>query len=247
MSRLPGLLLDSAADALFDTGAGEGSFAFDGAVAAVFDDMIARSVPLYRETTRLIAARVACALAGEDAPRVVEVGAATGTLLLAVGELLPTAALVAIEPSEAMARRIEAKAARVGRAITIEARGAEEAPIGSAAAVLSTFTLQFVDEATRLQVLADVRASLAPGSPFVLAEKIAAPDAPTQAAWDATYEAYKRDRGYPERAIAAKRQALRGVLRPWTEARWHEVLAEAGFSTREPITRWGPFGAWWCT
>lgn len=247
LAHLPELRLDSAADALFDRGADAGSFAFDGTVAAVFDDMIARSVPLYRETTRLAAARVVHACRDLSAPRIVELGAATGTLLLAVGELLPEATLVAVEPSAAMAARIQTKAARAGRTVLVEARGAEEQSIGPASAVLSTFTLQFLEPSIRARVLADVRSALSPGRPFVLAEKLAAPDAQTQAAWDATYDAFKRDRGYPEGAIAAKRQALRGVLQPWTEARWHEALAAAGFATREPLTRWGPFGAWWCT
>src|SRR5262245_6422975 len=89
-------------DNLFTTDAGH-HFTFDANVAAVFDDMIERSVPFYTEVQRML---IELALKYLDADGVMyDIGCSTGTTLAALAALVdPTRNIrfVGLEPAAAM-------------------------------------------------------------------------------------------------------------------------------------------------
>jgi hypothetical protein len=74
-----------ARDNLFDTAAPAVRFEFNEQVAAVFDDMLNRSIPFYREVISLTAGILARTLAPGDT--VYDLGCSTGTTLLHLAAL----------------------------------------------------------------------------------------------------------------------------------------------------------------
>ena len=92
-------------DDLFHGSAHRGSdFAFDEKVARVFDDMLARSIPLYAEQQRMIG-DIARRFWVEDT-RVADLGCSLGTTLINIAGLLPDhAALCGYDNAEAMLQR----------------------------------------------------------------------------------------------------------------------------------------------
>src|SRR5215831_3591130 len=76
-------------------------WSFDGEVAAVFDDMLARSIPGYGEM-RLVVYEIARRFLGEPG-RLVDLGAARGEAVAPLLGERPDAEAVAVEISEPMA------------------------------------------------------------------------------------------------------------------------------------------------
>lgn len=237
----PTLVLGGDRDRLFAERA-PGPFVFDADVVRVFDDMVDRSVPLYRATEHAVASTVASVV--PDGGRVLDLGCSTGTGTLAIANACQhrNVTVEGWDRSPEMVARAREKANGVA-GVTYVARDIVDATLPDVAAICAIYTMQFTPPDARPALLGRVRAALPPGGAFVWAEKMAAPDPATQTHWDAMYDAYKLDRGYSPVEIEAKRRALSGVLVPWTEERWRVALAEAGFTRVTPLLRWLPFGS----
>ncbi|RMG27641.1 MAG: carboxy-S-adenosyl-L-methionine synthase CmoA [Gammaproteobacteria bacterium] len=221
-------------------------FRFDEAVAAVFPDMIRRSVPGYEDLVRLtglLAARHA-----RPGTRIYDLGCALGAALLAVRRCLqtPDVELVGVDNAPAMLARARAlcAAGEPGPPVRLECRDVTEIPIERASVVILNLTLQFVDPARRLPLLERIRAGLVDGGMLLLAEKVCFANDRTDAFMTAMHEAYKRANGYSETEIARKRAALERVLRPDPPELHEDRLRMAGFTRIEPWYRCLNFAAW---
>ena len=211
-------------------------FAFDEGVAAVFQDMIRRSVPGYETVvacTGLIAARH-LPVGGTCYDLGCSLGASSHAVLRAVGER--ECRIVAIDGSEAMVERARALAAGEGRIewVVGDIRNVE---LGSANVVMLNFVLQFLPPEDRLALLTRIREALVPGGVLLLAEKLAASPEAEELHLD-----FKRANGYSELEIAQKRTALENVMRIDDLDAHHERLAAAGFGEVETWFRclnWG--------
>lgn len=236
-----GLVLEGERDALYETRAGD-PFVFDAAVVQVFDDMIARSVPLYGETERVVAQTVADSV--PSGGRIVDLGSSTGTGCLAMAAACRGRGvrIEGVDLCEEMVARARAKAAAHGVCgVRYSVGDIAEVALGASDAITAVYTLQFVAPPRRAALLARIAAALPAHGVFVFAEKLAAPDAATQSLWDTIHEQFKRDQGYSEREIAAKRASLVGVLQPWTATQWEDAIVGAGFRSIAPLVQWGPF------
>jgi tRNA (cmo5U34)-methyltransferase len=216
---------------------GAGSFRFDERVADVFPDMIRRSVPGYELIVPMIgqlARRYA-----QDGTVIYDLGCSLGTVTLALGDALAgrPVRIVAVDASEAMARRCRAAVERRCPPVTTEVlRGdVRDLEIADASMVVLNFTLQFVDEAGRPGLLERIGAGLRPGGVLVLSEKIRFESDAEQQRQTGWHEDFKRMQGYTELEIARKRTALERVLRPESERVHVERLRKAGFRR---VTRW---------
>lgn len=228
-------------DTLFESRA-PGPFVFDADVARVFDDMIDRSVPLYRETELTVAATVASIV--PDGGTIVDLGCSTGTgtIAMALACVGRGVTVHGWDRSAEMIARAQDKAAGVpGTHFAV--RDVCDTALPPVDVLTAIYTLQFTPPGRRPELLAELCRALRPGGALVWAEKMAAPDPQTQAHWDAMYDAYKLGRGYSREEIRAKRAALDGVLVPWTEPQWREALRAAGFVRVSPLLRWLPFGS----
>lgn len=212
-------------------------FAFDEAVAAVFPDMIRRSVPGYETVipiTGLLAARALRHAAGAPA-RAYDLGCSLGATSVAVLRRMgdEPCEVVAVDEAEAMIRRARAL---VGDPRIRFVRGdIREQALAPCRAVTLSYVLQFLPPQDRPGLLRRIREALAPGGVLLLSEKIRFDDAATQREMEVAHLDYKRANGYSELEISQKRTALENVMIVDTEAEHRERLSQAGFSR---VRRW---------
>jgi tRNA (cmo5U34)-methyltransferase len=231
-------------DTLYRLGNCTDSFTFNDKVAEVFDDMVNRSVPLYGTVidaiTRLLNHHFSGSLTLYD------LGCSTGTTLLELSRRLNHDPLTMIgidnaPPMLAKARRKAGLYRRTG-SLVFQKGDITTCSIEDANAILCNYTLQFVRPQVRAQVVRRIYEALPPGGLFILCEKVLAKGA-FQHPFIEIYHDFKRDQGYSELEIAAKREALENVLIPFTVDDNLALLEKAGFAEVEIFCRWFNFAA----
>lgn len=226
-----------------------GSFRFDEQVAAVFPDMINRSVPGYALIVPMIG-QLARRYVQPDST-VHDLGSSLGAVSLAVQDGLRgrpglgATRIIATDNSPAMVARfndlLEKRTAHPDplrdKPVPIESvlGDIREAEIHDASMVVLNFTLQFLELQERDALLRRIAAGLRPGGVLILAEKIRFEDEAVQLRQTDWHHDYKRLQGYSEMEIAGKRAALEQVLKAEREATHLARLEAAGFKR---VTRW---------
>ena len=220
-----------------------GRWEFDEKVTAVFDDMLARSIPGYEEmrrTTTELALRFA-----QPNTAVVDLGCSRGAALEPIADVLgPSCVYVGVEVSEPMrAAAVERFKGRVNAAIyDLDLR--DDYPSAAASVTLAVLTLQFVPIEYRQRIIADAWERTVPGGVFLLVEKVLGSDAFADRTLVETYLERKGENGYTPEQINAKRRSLEGVLVPVT-ADWNvQLLERAGWAHVDCYWRSLNFGAW---
>jgi tRNA (cmo5U34)-methyltransferase len=206
-----------------------GDFVFDAAVAAVFPDMISRSVPGYAavvNTIRLLAERYA-----QPGSNLVDLGCSLGaaTVALAAGAAGRGCRVVGVDNAPAMLERAAGSTAADYPWIEWRCADIREVELGDCSVVVSNFTLQFLPAPQRLGLLQRVAAALRPGGVLVLSEKIRAADAEGDSLLTELHHAFKQANGYSELEISRKRAALERVLVPEDLQTHRARLTQAGF------------------
>lgn len=203
-------------------------FVFDERVAAVFPDMIRRSVPGY-ETVLPLSGLLAARHMGNGG-RCYDLGCSLGATALAVlrGIDDPGARIIAVDNSPAMLARARKLHAGEHRIEWIEC-DLLDTPIEDANAVVMNYTLQFIPLSQRAELLARINQGLKPGGALIISEKIRFDDVALQAEFEAAHLDFKRANGYSELEVAGKRAALERVLLPETEGEHLARLTAAGF------------------
>jgi tRNA (cmo5U34)-methyltransferase len=209
-------------------------FAFDDAVAAVFPDMIRRSVPGYETVipmTGLLAVRHLDTLATtRTTQRMYDLGCSLGATTLAILRQLGSAAaeIVAVDNAPAMIDR--ARTAIVDPRVSFHLADVRTFELEPAAVVLLNYVLQFVPPADRVPLLARIRNALEPGGLLVVSGKIRFEDPVEQAFHEAAHLDFKRANGYSELEISGKRSALENVMIVDSEPEHVRIFTAAGFS-----------------
>jgi len=224
---------------------GDRDFRFDATVAAVFDDMLERSVPGYRQVIAMTGAILTRYLAPGDL--VYDLGCSTGTTLLELAGCLnaPGLRFVGLDNSPAMLAKARRKAGLPGLSAQVEFWEADitATRLEPAGAVLMNYTLQFVAPDRRQDFLHTVYQALRPGGVLILSEKTVATDSKLDQTYLEFYLDFKRANGYSETEIARKRQALEKVLIPFSLADNLRMLTAAGFAKVEPFHQWFNFAS----
>ncbi len=240
------MAVEDGRDTLFEDARGPHPFRFDAGVAAVFEDMIRRSVPGYETLVELIG--VIGAEYAQAGTRVYDLGCALGAASMAIARHLrtPGVRLFAVDRSADMADRCRGRLHGMGGFERTEVVCADIAGlrVENASVVVLNLTLQFVEPALREPLLARIRSGLRPGGVLVLSEKTAAADGAGAQRWTALHEAYKRAQGYSALEIARKRAALEAVLIPEAEAVHESRLQRAGFGEVRQWFRCLHFVSW---
>lgn len=221
-------------------------FAFDDDVAAVFDNMVSRSIPLYAETLKLTAELVRWH--AREGQTVVDAGTSTGALFDGLAPLLcrGTIRLRAIDASSAMleAARDRAEHLDIADQVSVECADLRDVQWNGEPIVIFNYVLQFLPPEDRLPLLTEVRRSVGDSGLIIVSEKTCADEPAQQQLSDEFYYAFKRRNGYSETEIHQKRKALDGVLVPRTD-RWTEnTLRQAGFDHVHRMMSWMPFVTW---
>lgn len=224
------LELNSDCDDLFLQQSWPKPFEFDEGVVRVFDDMVSRSVPLYRDV--LISAAQWALAYYQPHTCIIDIGCSTGTLLELVGrQLSASARLIGIDNAEAMRSKALEKLSHLNSKHHIEiiCAAAEDCSFEHSSVVVMNYTLQFLPLKQRRRVLQSIFEGLLPGGLLFLSEKVISPFPQFQETMTQNYEAFKAKNGYARREIERKKEALENVLIPLTEAQLRQMLNDCGF------------------
>ncbi len=230
-------------DRLFDIEAVDEDFSFNERVVEVFDDMLDRSIPFYREVIRATADLLDTLLREND--RIVDLGCATGTTLLEFCRLMNTEkiAYLGVDNSKAMLEKARLKAELYTKTRQIDFLEEDIANInlpGTGAFILN-YTLQFIRPVQREDFLKKIHANLRPGGVLILGEKTICHDRLLNRVFIELYHNFKRNKGYSELEIAKKREALENVLIPFSLEENRALLRKVGFASAESYFQWYNF------
>ncbi len=216
-------------------------FEFDEVVASVFDDMVSRSVPFYKEA--LVLACDFLALRLPQNARVVDLGCSTASTLLYLARTRGDLLLTGIDNSKAMLEVAKNKAAGFGARLNLVLGDILTSDFSGCDAVVLNYSLQFVRPPKRAAFLRKIYESLNSGGVLVLSEKLVFENGQLAKEMIALYESYKERQGYTKTEIATKRAALENVLVPFTRAENETLCREAGFTRFETLFCWGNFAS----
>jgi tRNA (cmo5U34)-methyltransferase len=218
-------------------------FRFDETVAQVFDDMVSRSVPFYREIQRMV-----CELSHDFAranTNLYDIGCATATTLLTMDKVLdPTIRFVGIDNSEEMLSQARKKvdSDKTKRAIEFVCADIEKGfSVENASVIIMILTLQFVRPLYRERVMKTIYQGLNDQGCLILIEKLTNGDTIFNRLFISHYYDFKRRNGYSEIEISQKREALENVLIPYRMQENIELLQGVGFRHSEVFFRWYNF------
>jgi tRNA (cmo5U34)-methyltransferase len=210
-----------------------GLFVFDDKVASVFPNMIKRSVPGYPTIvamTGLLAARYATA-----GSHLYDLGCSLGASSLAMRQNLqvPDCTIVGVDTSQPMLERCRTIIDTDTHDTPVEliCKPLQEVDITNASVVVLNFTLQFIEQAQRDDVIRNIYAGLRPGGIMVLSEKVVFEDPHLDQLNIDLHHEFKRANGYSDLEIAQKRDSIENVLVPETLKEHRQRIAQAGFSS----------------
>ena len=215
-------------------------FEFDADVAAVFDDMLQRSVPFYKEVLKLTS-HFAALYVGENG-RVYDLGCSTASQLLDIERTLENPAeLIGIDNADAMLEQAHRKIDAFGSKVEAVKGDILTHPYKEADVMLSNYTLQFIRPLEREKLVETVYGNLKEGGAFIFSEKVISEDKKLNKELIECYYDYKKAQGYSEYEIAQKREALENVLVPYTADENMTMCKRSGFKHCEMIFRWANF------
>jgi tRNA (cmo5U34)-methyltransferase len=221
----------------------KGSFVFDGKTAAVFDDMLARSVPFYFEIQRMIA-ELAVSFARNKSD-IYDIGCSTGVTLLNLASRLPEQTrLIGIDLSREMLKKAEAKLKRknvLGRCVLRNVDLTRDLEIKNASVAIMNLTLQFVNPSRRHLVVKKIYNGLNRGGCLILVEKIKSNEPEFERRFVEFYYDFKMRNHYSRLEISKKREALENVLIPYTHDANIMLLKKSGFKKVDSFFKWYNF------
>ncbi len=211
------------------------AFKFDETIAAVFPDMIKRSVPGY--STIITAIGLLAGRYAQPNSHCYDLGCSLGAATFAMRAQISAenCRLVAVDNSAAMLATCQDHLTKMPAALPVELVCADirEVPIKNASVVVLNFTLQFIPIQDRLALLTGIFQGLLPGGVLILSEKLKSDDDRQNALQIEMHHLFKKANGYSDLEISQKRTALENVLIPETFLQHQQRLQKAGFSSTE--------------
>jgi tRNA (cmo5U34)-methyltransferase len=214
-------------------GSGKAPFEFNAQVAAVFDDMVSRSVPFYREVLRMTAE-----LAHDfyqPGTQIYDLGCSTGALvpLLEAHFGDDGFTYTGLDNSADMIRQANLRCPRMNSGAT-EAKfiiaDITKFDFDPASVFVSNYTFQFLKPLARQALLRRIYTALNNDGCLLLSEKCLEDSSDVSRLYADHYHAMKARNGYSELEIAEKREALENVLIPFRVSENIDMLREAGFN-----------------
>lgn len=221
----------------------DGQWQFGDDVTAVFDDMLARSIPQYDVMRQSVFDLGAPFIQPES--WITDLGCSRGEALAPfVDQYHAQNYFLGIEVSESMYYAARTRFAGNDRVVIRQEDLRLRCPAEPSSLTLSVLTLQFTPIEYRQRILQDVYNALLPDGAFILVEKVLGSDAVINSLMVDRYYDLKGANGYSPEQIERKRLSLEGVLVPVT-AKWNEdLLHSAGFKQMDCFWRWMNFAGW---
>lgn len=215
-------------------------FEFDEEVAAVFDDMLARSVPFYDESQKITQFFALKQL--QNGGVLYDLGCSTASLLLSIHRGLKTeATLIGLDNSHAMLEQANKKIEAYGANIDVKYGDILDYDYKEADVFVSNYTLQFIRPLVREELINKIATTLKKGGVFIFSEKVISHHSKLNKDLIECYYDFKKEQGYSEYEIMQKREALENVLVPYSEEENIKMALSNGFSHCEVVFRWANF------
>jgi len=210
-------------------------FTFDQKVVDVFDDMVLRSVPGYKQMIELIG------LAGRTFPvinsNVYDLGCSTGAATLSIASNLKSESIkiFSIDNSQEMLDQCSKNLLGTEANIQYICDDIENIQFENASLIVLNLTLQFIKPKNRSKLVKRMYDSLLPGGALIISEKIIHENEEINKSLVSLHESFKRENGYSETEIAQKRKAIEEVLIPESIENHLRRLNDGGF--KKPLVQ----------
>ncbi len=223
-------------DKIYRNDEGAEPFRFNDKVAAVFPDMLRRSIPGYTASLEAIGSLAARYVrAGTNC---YDLGCSLGAATLAMRQGIrePCCRIVAVDVAPAMIARCQEIIAEDDRLsapetdVDVVASDIRDIEIVNASMVVLNYTLQFLGVDDRDELLRRIARGLNKGGLLVLSEKVVDENPAMEDLLVELHHEHKRRNDYSALEISRKRAALEEVLIPEAVATHRERLERAGFS-----------------
>lgn len=218
-------------------------FEFNEEVAQVFDDMIERSVPYYKEAQRQIIQMVKHH--DKKIQKIYDLGSSTGNLTFALARALndPNREYIGIDQSPAMIQksRERLKQWHIPGKIVFECEDILKTSFENADAIICNYTLQFLSLEKRILLLKKIFTGLNKNGLLIVSEKTKPDSDEINNLFTKIHENFKENKSYSKLEIAQKRKALENVLIPFSLSKNLQMIHEAGFRSCEPFLLWNNF------
>ena len=216
-------------------------FEFDESVASVFDDMLSRSVPFYKQVQDLVIDLIN--LNAKDGNKLIDLGCSTAKFLLELNSKSKAKLeLIGIDNSKPMLEQAQKKCIAYGADnIKLDFADIKEYPLNNFDFIIANYTLQFIRPIKRPKIVEKIYKGLNDGGLFIFSEKVVFEDKKLDKQIIELYYNYKKEQGYSEYEITKKREALENVLIPFTIKENIQMCKDAGFKEVHTIFQWGNF------
>jgi len=210
-------------------------FTFDQKVVDVFDDMVLRSVPGYKQMIELIG------LAGRTYPVInsnaYDLGCSTGAVTLSIASNLKSKSIkiFSIDNSKEMIEQCSKNLSGTEANIEYICDDIENIQFENASLIVLNLTLQFIKPKNRSKLVKRMYDSLLPGGALIISEKTIHENEEINKSLISLHESFKRENGYSETEIAQKRKSIEDVLIPESIELHLKRLSDAGF--KKPLVQ----------
>ena len=189
-------------------------FTFDQKVVDVFDDMVLRSVPGYKQMIELIG--LASRLYPVKDSSIYDLGCSTGAATLSILSNLKIKGIkiFSVDNSPAMVAKCQKNLTEYKKHIHFVCEDILSIEFERTSLVILNLTLQFIKPEKRLELITKIYDALIPGGALIISEKVTFEDSRTQEEMTALHEVFKKENGYSKTEISKKRKALENVLIP---------------------------------
>jgi len=219
------------------------NFDFGAKTAQVFDDMLDRSIPHYREIQRMIGEMAADFAV--DKTNIYDLGCSTGITLMNIERAVSKKVkLVGVDYSEPMLEKCRARfrAEKVKAPYKLVCHDLNnKIKIDNASVVVLNLTLQFVRPLKRDSLIKNIYEGMNDKGGLILVEKVLGNDSTFNSMFIKYYYDMKKRNGYSETEIARKREALENVLIPYRLEENRELLVRNGFKKVDVFFKWYNF------
>ena len=217
-------------------------FEFDEKVAGVFDDMLSRSIPHYKEVLSL-SADFALKFVKEDS-NLLDLGTSTGAMLIEIASKADFKVnLFGIDNSSFMLKHARNKLEAYGMQAELICGDILEETFPKCDCIIANYTLQFIRPLQREKLVQKIFDSLNDEGVFILSEKVICENKRLDYEMIDYYLKTKKKQGYSEFEIAKKREALENVLIPYSENENKNMLQNCGFKYVETFFKWVNFAS----
>ena len=227
--------------------------------AGRYDDVIKKRVPLYNEIQTLMVSLLP--FSKKEYLRVLDLGCGTGGTSVTLLKEFPLARVTGIDSSSDMlaiaAARVKQTTWRidficrdikeVGAYSTTPVQGSGGSDEGGFDAIISAFSLHYLNEDEKRALFSKCYSALKPGGMLIDAEAVISPSAKVYQLYMEKWKEFQRSNGFSDEEIGAHMLKFVRDVKPLTVDRQVCLMSQAGFTDVEcyfKYMNWAVFGGY---